>query len=128
MSVVWKRRLKSSVWISLKPKCEKTLNGTGWVLESGGSRFKGETNCELVVARKIDLEPVWSDVGQNIAKFYQKWPKSSPGAVFTLEVWFSKGPKKVVKYLGYFGEKICHKDLSKIAQSGHSVWNDEQED
>ena len=83
---------------------------------------------QIVVARKIDLEPVWSDVGQNIAKFYQKWPKSSPGAVFTLEVWFSKGPKKVEKYLGYFGEKICHRDLSKIAQSGHTVWNDEQED
>ena len=24
------------------------------------------------------------------------------------------------KYLGYFCEKICHQDLSKIAQSGHT--------
>ena len=28
--------------------------------------------------------------------------------------------QKVIKYLGYFGKKIRHQELSKIAQSGHT--------
>ena len=29
--------------------------------------------------------------------------------------------KKVSKYCDYFCKKICHQDLSKIAQSGHTA-------
>ena len=40
---------------------------------------------------------------------------------------FQWGPK-VTKYLGFFYKKICTRDLSKIAQSGHTMrtivnWN-----
>ena len=38
----------------------------------------------------------------------------------THKVTFFKIAQKVAKYLGYFGKKICHHEISKIAQSGHT--------
>ena len=41
--------------------------------------------------------------------------------VFTKEWCFSLEPQKVIRNFGYFLKKICHKDFSKIAQSGHTA-------
>ena len=38
----------------------------------------------------------------------------------THKVTFFKIAQKVAQYLGYFGKKICHHEISKIAQSGHT--------
>ena len=40
---------------------------------------------------------------------------------FSWKVTYFKIAQKVVKYLGYFYKKFYCKELSKIAQSGHSV-------
>ena len=41
--------------------------------------------------------------------------------VFTLVLMINQQPKQVTRrYFGYFCKKICHQDLSKIAQSGHT--------
>ena len=34
---------------------------------------------------------------------------------------FLKQPKKVNTHLGYFSKRICHQEISKIAQSGHAA-------
>ena len=52
----------------------------------------------------------------NFSKVVPKVPK----AVFTLHLKKFKIAQKVTKNLGYFGEKICHKELLKIARSGHA--------
>ena len=36
--------------------------------------------------------------------------------------------RKVTKYFGFFCEKICHQELSKIVQSGHIVQHDDEDD
>ena len=46
----------------------------------------------------------------------QDGPKSSNSSLHLRNYVF----QKVAKYLGYFLNKICHRDLSKIAQSGHT--------
>ena len=42
-------------------------------------------------------------------------------ALFAEEVMFFRIAQRVAKYLGYFWEKNCHPELSKIAQTGHTV-------
>ena len=40
---------------------------------------------------------------------------------------FQKQPKKLLKILCYFCWQICCKELSKIDQSGHTIWAYEKE-
>ena len=56
---------------------------------------------------------------QMVAQFFlQKLPKSNDRR-FYLSALF-KFVQMFDKYLGYFCTKICHQELSKIAQSGHT--------
>ena len=48
-------------------------------------------------------------------------PKSSNSS-FYLKVKCFKMPQKVTKYLGYFGMKICRRELLKIDQFGSTVF------
>ena len=36
---------------------------------------------------------------------------------------FFETAEKVTKHLGYFGNKICHQEIPKIAQFGHTACN-----
>ena len=54
----------------------------------------------------------------NFPKFTQKVVR----AVFTFKLMFSKYPITSSIFLGYFSKKICHQEISKIAQSGHTVY------
>ena len=63
---------------------------------------------------------MWPDVG---IKNYPNSPKVAhkvDTAVFAFKMVFLNSPK-VIKYSGYFCKKICCQELSKIAQSGHTV-------
>ena len=42
-------------------------------------------------------------------------------AVFTEVLWFFKIAQIFSPDLGYFCNKLCHQELSKIAQSGHTA-------
>ena len=46
--------------------------------------------------------------------------------VFVTKFTFFKIAIKVTKYLGHFCTKICHQGLSKVAQSGHTEYNEWQ--
>ena len=46
-------------------------------------------------------------------------PKNSYSRYYFKSTIFKKA-QKVTKYLDYFWKKICHRDFSKIAQSGHT--------
>ena len=39
---------------------------------------------------------------------------------------FKSGHGKVAKYLVYFGKTLCHQDVSKITQSGHTIRQEEK--
>ena len=52
--------------------------------------------------------------------------KSCHSSVYLKGVFF-KGAHKVNEYLGNLSEKICHQNLSKIAQSGHTGKGDDYE-
>ena len=52
------------------------------------------------------------------SNFSKSCPKSSNSS-FSSKWCFVKSPKDT-KYLAYFCQKICHQELSKIAQSGHT--------
>ena len=62
-----------------------------------------------------NAEPVWpGDVSM------QSWPNLSKSShsSFYLNVMPFKITQNVTKYLGYFCNKICYQELSRIAQSG----------
>ena len=53
-----------------------------------------------------------------------QFPKVSK-AVLNLKDYVYITAEKSIKHLGYFCEKICYRDFSKLAQSGHTgfcVW------
>ena len=56
-----------------------------------------------------------------LAQFYSKVAQKVAQLVFLLNVTFSIIAQKDVKYFGSFCRKICGKDLSKVAQSGHTA-------
>ena len=66
--------------------------------------------------RLFELQSVWPDVAIKSSTIFSKsCPKS-----MLISVTFSKWPKIVAKHLGYFCKELCSKELSKIAQSGHT--------
>ena len=68
-----------------------------------------------MTARQICWYPVRTSVIiKSIPNFPQSCPKSSNTNVFILA-------PQVTKYLDYFCKKICHQELSKIAQSGRTA-------
>ena len=64
---------------------------------------------------------MWPDGRIKSIPFSSNVAKNVDTTVFTLKVMLLKKPKQFSKYLGYFCNKICRQELSKIAQSGHSA-------
>ena len=64
---------------------------------------------------------------KSVPIFIKCCPKSSHSS-FYLKVTFFEVAKEVTKYLGYFCYKLCHLDIPKIAQSGHTGHNRKRED
>ena len=56
-----------------------------------------------------------------MAQYSQKAAQNVDKAVSTQKVTFFKIAQKVAKYLGFFRKKLCHQELTNIAQSGHTV-------
>ena len=59
------------------------------------------------------------DKMKSVPIFIKCCPKSSHSS-FYLKVTFFEVAKEVTKYLGYFCYKLCHLDIPKITQSGHT--------
>ena len=53
-----------------------------------------------------------------VAQLSPKVAQKVGAAIFSKKVTFFNSAQKATKYLGYLLKKICHKYLSKIAQSG----------
>ena len=53
--------------------------------------------------------------------FFKKLPKSSHSSFYLKDMGFKRAHSKVAEHLGYFCNKFCHQDVSKIAKSGHTV-------
>ena len=78
--------------------------------------------CKTIDLNNFILESAWPDVGiKSCSNFSQSCPKWVATAVFVYKARFYNS-QKVTKYLGYFSKKICHQEVSKIAQSGHPAW------
>ena len=58
--------------------------------------------------------------GKKLPKCFHKLPKKYPQR-FLHELIFFKIAQKSTIFLGYFCKQICCRELSKIAQSGHTV-------
>ena len=59
---------------------------------------------------------------QKVAQTYTKVAPKVATTVFVLRSKVFIIAPRVTKYLGYYWKKNCHQELSKIAQSGHTVW------
>ena len=54
-----------------------------------------------------------------VTHFFPKVAQKVATVVFSSKIVFCKKPK-IHNYLSYFCKKICHQELSRIAQSGHT--------
>ena len=65
--------------------------------------------CDQMLVSKLTPNfPVLAQIVTKVAFYYT--------------VTYFKIAQKVSKYLGHFNEKICFQELSKMAQSGHTAW------
>ena len=71
--------------------------------------------------RRRRRRPVWPDFGIKSSQYSPKTCPNSNRSSFYIKC---DSFQKVSKYLGYFWIKICHQELWKIAQSGHTVDDD----
>ena len=69
-----------------------------------------------------DLLPVWPDGKIKSSHISPKVAQNVEQIVFTLKVMLFKKSPQVSRYLGYFWNKICCQEISKIAQSGRAVY------
>ena len=79
----------------------------------------------LLLLSTTSVTKCWNKMQQNcpkskVAQLLQKHPKISQSSFYLKSDIFQNSPK-IVNYLGYYCRKMCHQDLSKIAQSGHTV-------
>ena len=70
----------------------------------------------------ITLPAEWPDDGIKSSPIFPKFCLKMGHSCFKLKGNIFKVTQKVTWYLSYFWIKICHLDLSKIAQSGHTVY------
>ena len=63
--------------------------------------------------------PVWPDVGTKNSPFFPKVAQNIASPGFSWK-WCFKKAQKVTMHFGYFCMNIGHRELSKIAQSGHT--------
>ena len=90
-----------------------TFGDNNWLSQLGGN------TKTLIVARKQGDRMLEWNVAQSFPKIAQNVTTET---LPILRVIFLKIAQKVDWYFGYFWNKICPKDLSKIAQSGHTNW------
>ena len=66
---------------------------------------------------------MWPDSGIKSSPIFQRIAKKWPRQLL-LEKRCFQNSLKAIKYLDYFGTKICCPKLSKFDQSGHTAWVD----
>ena len=64
---------------------------------------------------------MWPDVWVKSSSIFAKSCKKNYPQQFNIKVTFITIAKNVNKYLGYFCKELCSQELSKIAQTGHTV-------
>ena len=86
-------------------------------LSSSHSPLKWINFCKSTFAKSRSM---WPDVGIKSSQIFPpNLPKRSNSS-FNLKCDLFKITQNVSEYLGYFCTEICHQELSKIAQSGHT--------
>ena len=90
----------------------RLANGDLFILFLSVPLFLCPSECLLVTVRPdvvLKSNPIFSTVAQKLTIL-----------VFTRVIFFLNNPKEAI-YLGHLCTKISSKDISKVAQSGHTV-------
>ena len=80
------------------------------------SNFFADFRCILVLLC-YEIGSAWPE---KVAQFFQKLPKSCHSSFYLKDMCFNRAHSKVAEHLGYFCKKLCHQDVSKMAQSDHT--------
>ena len=80
------------------------------------SNFFADFRCILVLLC-YEIGSAWPE---KVAQFFQKLPKSCHSSFYLKDMCFKRAHSKVAEHLGYFCKKLCHQDVSKMAQSDHT--------
>ena len=78
--------------------------------------LKGRNDANIVSQEVDEEETSVTGCGKKYHNDSKSCPKSSLSRIFFKKCHLSN----VAKYFGYFCQKICSQDLSKVAQSGHT--------
>ena len=82
--------------------------------------FEKRMLTHIIVLIKWTWHPVRLNVRLQSTPISTKSCPKITTKVFTLKLMFFKVAQKVTKCFGHFSRHICHQELSKIAQSGHT--------